>query len=538
KILLQVVLNLLTKNNGGNGLSIPNPCPSCSCKNCQQLSAETAAGVATGAKLADPIGQLANAIVGVEQWKLDLLKQKINADARLINSKINFDLNLIKSNLNLKQSIINSIANSVNGVNKQNDQEQINKNHDLDKQPISGQQHLQYTGATGDDTRPKITDSEALIWSHKNANSEYINANNCLQIIIDLCTCAAKDMDLTKVIRSQIDIISNQLSHKSYQSLIHSSNESNSSIGSSSDEEVAKCRDNEIENLRNTQNLLRKKYKLLCLLRSELANSRCQCLSKSPSNGNVLAHLRKSELNSRMWFRQIRLIETKMECKRLSLPFDVIKVMRQLFKTNDNNFNANPMPITSLDYNNNNSNNNHHIIDKSHNNCVKNEKFSPNEESGADGLGANGYDDSAGYHTNEYENENSLSKSTKNMQILRFDSLLSVSETEEPALILQPINGNDMNVDMTPNMVEMDCEGRTFQELHPINSHEVALNYTAHDISIMRSSATVVASGVEHQEFDYRDSSAEGTDTTGAAHYSNDLLPQMTAIEIDQILNN
>ncbi|CAG2102416.1 unnamed protein product [Medioppia subpectinata] len=272
------------------------------------------------------------------------------------------------------------------------------------------QQHI-----CADESKPKITDSEVLVWSLKNANSEYINANNCLQIIIDLCTCSAKDMDLAKVIRSQIDFISNQLSHKSYQTLIHSSNESNSSIASSSDEEVAKCRDNEIENLRNTHNLLRKKYRLLCLMRSDLTNSRCECLEKSP-NGSVLTHLRKSEFNFKMWFTHIKVIETKMDCKRLSLPFDIMK----------------------------------------------------------------------------------------------------------------PINSNDMN-EMTTNM-DMDREVRTFQELHPINSSDVGLNYSAHDISLMRSSAVL------HQEFDY--SNNGNTDAHNTNHFNNDLLPQMTAIEIDQILNN
>lgn len=72
--------------------------------------------------------------------------------------------------------------------------------------------------------RRAVTDEEVLVWCYTNANSQFMNANNALEIIVNLCSCSAKDIDLAKVIRSQIQFVSDQLSNKSYQTVIHCSN--------------------------------------------------------------------------------------------------------------------------------------------------------------------------------------------------------------------------------------------------------------------------------------------------------------------------
>ena len=73
----------------------------------------------------------------------------------------------------------------------------------------------------------QVSDQEVLVWCYNNANSEFISANNSLQIIVNSCSCSAKDMDLAKLIRSHIESVSEQLSDKSYQSLIHCTNSKN-----------------------------------------------------------------------------------------------------------------------------------------------------------------------------------------------------------------------------------------------------------------------------------------------------------------------
>ena len=121
RILLQIVVNLLNKNHQ-NGELLPNACPTCSdCKHCGKSGAKEApksgpspSGTSSG--IADSIGQLANTLMGIEQLRWDLLKQKIGADARLINSKVNLDLNLIRSQVGLRLALINSIANSLNSL--------------------------------------------------------------------------------------------------------------------------------------------------------------------------------------------------------------------------------------------------------------------------------------------------------------------------------------------------------------------------------------------------------------------------------------
>jgi hypothetical protein len=58
----------------------------------------------------------------------------------------------------------------------------------------------------------KITDEEALVWCYRNANTEWTNAINDLEIIINLCSCYAQGVDFTKMIRLNIDYVSNQIS--------------------------------------------------------------------------------------------------------------------------------------------------------------------------------------------------------------------------------------------------------------------------------------------------------------------------------------
>ena len=304
--------------------------------------------------------------------------------------------------------------------------------------------------------------------------------------------------------------------------------DSNSLTSLSTNEELVNNRRIEIENLRNAQNLLRKKYRLLSLLRSELTNCRCECWDKSSTNTSILSHLLKSEFNCKMWFRQIKVIETKVECNRQSLPFDVLKVMRQLLDTNQLNINSIGIP---LDSNNNNHNNNDiesNGFQTNSDSDMKIENFSPNDDS-VNQLAQNEYS----FNTtdeeltaNEFENENSFSSSTKNMQILRYDSLLN----SESCLTLQPINNNDLTTNG-----EMEGEGQTFQELHPISSN-VGLNYCAHEISLIRSNPSL-----QYHSFDY---TTNCNTTSTDNHFSDDILPslpslpQITAIEIDQILNN
>ena len=324
------------------------------------------------------------------------------------------------------------------------------------------------------------------------------------------------------------------------------SNSSSSSSNDESGERIGLSLDNDIDNLRNTQNLLRKKYRLLSLLRLELTNSRCECLDTSPVNANISPHLRAAEFNCEMWFRQIKVIETKLECNRQSLPFDVFKVVSQLLDTNQLNINSIPI---ALDFNNN-SNTDSNGLKNSGNNEMKIEKFSVNDcsvselvgnESGYAGVGN-------GLIASEYSpnaNENSFGDSHKNMQILRYDSLLSVNAAT--SLALEPINNNDMttngcegDAEVEPSVsvpavdvacdvdVDVDVDVPTFQELHPISTN-VGLNYSVHEISHLIRSNTAI-----NQVFDYRTTNCN---TNSSNHFSDDILPQITAIEIDQILN-
>jgi hypothetical protein len=66
----------------------------------------------------------------------------------------------------------------------------------------------------------KISDEEALVWCYRNANTEWTNANNDLEIIINLCSCYAQGVDFIKMFRSHIDYVSNQISNNSNQILI------------------------------------------------------------------------------------------------------------------------------------------------------------------------------------------------------------------------------------------------------------------------------------------------------------------------------
>ena len=187
RILLQLILHLVNKNSGENpGANInliPNPCPSCTCVNCPRpnvgitstnsginpstnlgdiLGAGTGTAMGSGTSdtgdsdnggasgAANPFDQLVNAIIGMEKLKFDLFRQKVNADAHLINHKINFDLNLIKSSANLKQALINAIVQSLNSIN-------LKKQHDdpdaTAKQPsdqTSGDPTLQNVSQSAD----------------------------------------------------------------------------------------------------------------------------------------------------------------------------------------------------------------------------------------------------------------------------------------------------------------------------------------------------------------------------------------------------
>lgn len=146
KILLQLIMHLLNRNGGDNtGGSatnfIPNPCPSCTCLNCPRPNVATKGlnplvnpnydlsnilGTATSSSngatgtgataTTNPFQQLVNAIIGMEKLKFDIFRQKVNADAQLINHKINFDLNLIKGSANAKQALINAIVQSLNAI--------------------------------------------------------------------------------------------------------------------------------------------------------------------------------------------------------------------------------------------------------------------------------------------------------------------------------------------------------------------------------------------------------------------------------------
>lgn len=324
-------------------------------------------------------------------------------------------------------------------------------------------------------------------------------------------------------------------------------NSSGSSTNAESGQRDAIAGDNQIELLRNTHNLLRKKYSLLSLLRSSLTNYRCECADTSPVNASAISHLRSAEFNCNMWFRQIKVFETKLECNRQSLPFDVFEVVSQLLDTNQLNINSIPI---ALDFNNN-TNVDSNGLKNSANNEMKIENFSINDcsvsEIVGDGVKSTyaGVDNGEEFSSNA--NEDSFGDSHKNMQILRYDSLLALNEAT--SLALEPINCNDMTANgcalglscRATEVVNAEAEGLetsegtdgagngpTFQELHPISSN-AGLNYSVHELShLIRSNAAI------NQVFDYRTTNCN---TNSSNHFSDDILPQITAIEIDQILN-
>jgi hypothetical protein len=257
---------------------------------------------------------------------------------------------------------------------------------------------------------------------------------------------------------------------------------------SSSNEDLTKSIENEIECLKNMQILLQKKYRLMSIMQKELTQSKCLCINNS--NNNIYSHLRKCEFNCQMWFRQIKLIEAKIKCNKELVPFDPLTIARQLLENNELNLNWNSIEV---DINNNDVNNTH----------IKIEKFKDNDES--NDLTANDCSISDESYENPFID-------LRNMHTLGYDLSLSINSS----IALQPINSNEMTT-----TTEMDYETRTFHELHPISSN-VGLNYSAHEISLMRSNALL------QHEFDCNTSN----------HISHDLLPQITAVEIDQILNN
>lgn len=242
------------------------------------------------------------------------------------------------------------------------------------------------------------------------------------------------------------------------------------------------------------QILLQKKFRLMSIMRKELTQSKCECITNS--NNNIYNHLRKCEFNCMMWFRQIKLIEAKIKCNKELVPFDPLTIARQLLENNELNLNWNSIEV---DINNNDVNNTH----------IKIEKFKDNDKS--NDLAANDCSLSDESYSKAYESENPFID-LRNMHTLGYDLSLSISG-ENSSMALQPISSNEMTT-----TTEMDCETRTFHELHPISSN-VGLNYSAHEISLMRSNALL------HQQFDCN-------------HISHDLLPHITAVEIDQILNN
>lgn len=109
RMILLLLLNLLNQNTNKNGDTIPNACPTCSCKNC-------GSGSSSNSGTDNAFSQLANAIIGMEQLKFDLIKNKINADAHLLGSKLNVDLHLIKSKMGLQQALVNALLGSLNSL--------------------------------------------------------------------------------------------------------------------------------------------------------------------------------------------------------------------------------------------------------------------------------------------------------------------------------------------------------------------------------------------------------------------------------------
>jgi hypothetical protein len=198
-----------------------------------------------------------------------------------------------------------------------------------------------------------------------------------------------------------------------------------------------------------------------------------------------------------MWFRQIKLIEAKIKCNKELVPFDLLTIARQLLENNELNLNWNSIEV---DINNNDVNNTQ----------IKIENFKDNDHS--NDLAPNYSSLSDQSYSKAYQNP---FIDLTNMHTLGYDLSLSI-RGENSSMALQPISSNEMTT-----TTEMDCETRTFHELHPISSN-VGLNYSERQISLMRSNAIL------HHEFDCNTSN----------HINDDLLPQITAVEIDQILNN
>jgi hypothetical protein len=111
KIILLILLNLMNQNNNNNK-GTQNPCPTCSCKHCGTSSSSSSNSGTDNA-----FSQLANAIIGMEQLKFDLIKNKINADAQILGNKLNIDMSLIKSKMGLQQALVNSLLGSLNSIN-------------------------------------------------------------------------------------------------------------------------------------------------------------------------------------------------------------------------------------------------------------------------------------------------------------------------------------------------------------------------------------------------------------------------------------
>jgi hypothetical protein len=109
KIILLILLNLMNQSNNNNK-GTQNPCPACSCKHCGTSSSSSS-------NSDNAFSQLANAIIGMEQLKFDLIKNKINADAQILGSKLNIDMSLIKSKIGLQQALVNSLLGSLNSIN-------------------------------------------------------------------------------------------------------------------------------------------------------------------------------------------------------------------------------------------------------------------------------------------------------------------------------------------------------------------------------------------------------------------------------------
>jgi len=114
KIILLILLNLMNQsnNNNNNNKGTQNPCPTCSCRHCGTSSSSSSNSGTDNA-----FSQLANAIIGMEQLKFDLIKNKINADAQILGSKLNIDMSLIKSKMGLQQALVNSLLGSLNSIN-------------------------------------------------------------------------------------------------------------------------------------------------------------------------------------------------------------------------------------------------------------------------------------------------------------------------------------------------------------------------------------------------------------------------------------